>query len=417
MIIATPVGCAPTPTEMPLEIRSTVATPSKTPTIPATVTLVSTATQTPFVPRATIKVAVHVPLSGEQSIFGTDMLRAAKLAAQQLAGPLAELGYGIELISYDDRSDTATAESNAIAITGNSDILCGLGHFDSRVAIQASELYHKKALAFISLVDTSTTVTDRNFPEIDRLVGRDDGQGMAGAQFAMAQGFQRVFILGTSSLSSQKAMQYFNREAGRIGLGVVGMFTTDATDSDGAMRRMLAANPDLVYFAGRVNQANRFFRSAREQDYAGAFLGPSEMNNPAILRRAGTALLEGGLYFTEIAAPAEYYPDAEQFIQDFRAVYGSFPRLFAAQAYDAVGLCLKAIQAASVAAGGAIPARAEVASAVRALQDFKGITGTFNFNERGDPVLAKYFVYKVDMLNPDLWDRNEIIAVYEVAPP
>ncbi len=38
---------------------------------------------------------VHVPLSGDQSVFGEDIKQAAELAVQQLSAPLNELGYKI----------------------------------------------------------------------------------------------------------------------------------------------------------------------------------------------------------------------------------------------------------------------------------------------------------------------------------
>ena len=45
---------------------------------------------------------------------------------------------------------------------------------------------------------------------------------------------------------------------------------------------------------------------------------------------------------------------------------------------------MKAIEEASKAKGGDLPTRAEVAQAIRALKDYKGITGTYNFNKNGD---------------------------------
>jgi branched-chain amino acid transport system substrate-binding protein len=426
ILIMSLFGCAPALTEVPETLSPVLVTATSTtpPTetlipqtsIPETLTPVNTVT--PFVPKATIKIAVHVPLTGKQAAFGTDILHAADLAVRQLALPLQDLGYKVEVMQYDDQGSIEVAEANANEIVADPQILCGVGHYDSKVTIQATEIYHNKSLAFISPSSTTTTVTDRGHLEVNRVVGRDDGQGIAGAQFAQAQGFKSVYTLGNSSLSSRKNVDYFQHEAERIGLNLVGMFMTDETDSEGSIRRVMDANPELVYFAGRADQAGRFFKKAREAGYMGAFLGTDGANSPNLLRIAGPSLIDGGgMYFTDMVAPAGYYPDATKFVQDFQAGYGAFPQLYAASAYDAAGICMKAIEEASKAKGGEIPTRAEVARAIRALKDYKGITGTFNFNKRGDPILAKYFVIKVVSTDPHNWEDNTVVATYEVGPP
>ena len=144
LLIVNLTGCAPgTPgaVEAPTLVppSPTIAIPTTTPTE----TPIPTPTQTPFIPKATIKIVVHVPLSGDQSTFGTDIMRASELAVQQLAGPLNDLGYKIELASYDDQANIEVGVTNAKEIVANPEILCGVGHFNSRVMIQASEIYHK----------------------------------------------------------------------------------------------------------------------------------------------------------------------------------------------------------------------------------------------------------------------------------
>jgi len=412
-------GCAPATPQVLFVPTVTSVIPTATPTMPATEAPTPFPTQTPFVPKATVKIVVHAPLSGGGSRDGTDIARAAEMAVQQLAGPLTELGYKIELVSYDDQASVEVGEANARAIIANPEILCGVGHTNSNVMVQASEIYHLGSLAFVSPSSTSTTVTDRFYPEVNRIVGRDDGQGMAGAQFAQSQGFTRVFVVHSNSSSSEKNADYFMQEAYRLGVSVVGVSATDQKENfDGTIRRVLAANPEMVYIASRVDQASAFFREARAAGYTGPFLGTDGVNRPALLELAGPSLVEGGgMYYTEVVAPASNYPDAAQFIEDFNLYYGSFPQVVAAQAYDATGMCMKAIEEASKAKGGELPTRKEIANAIRNLVDYIGITGTYNFNNKGDPNPAKYFVFKVGSPDPANWDQNPIVATFDVEPP
>jgi branched-chain amino acid transport system substrate-binding protein len=82
-----------------------------------------------------------------------------------------------------------------------------------------------------------------------------------------------------------------------------------------------------------------------------------------------------------------------------------------------MAICLKAIEDATKANNGEVPTRAQVASAVRALKDFKGITGTFTFNSIGDPVSAQYFVIQVNSPDPLKWSTNPVTQTLNIAPP
>jgi len=422
-------GCAPSTREIPVAPSSSLSPPTSTltaiPTGPPTETSIPTATPipmpttTPFVPKATIRIVSHSPLSGNYSNFGTDIMHAAELAIQQLAGPLIEMGYRIELVPYDDKSNIESAVANANEIIADPGVLCGVGHFTSSITISASEIYHKAGLPFVSPSSMAAAVTDRGYLEVNRTVGRTEGQGVAAAQFANAQGFKKVFIISQPWDYGKTIVYTFRNEAVRLEIKVAGNMATDRMEHfDAIIARVLATKPDVVYFAANADQAGTFFREARAAGYMGAFLGVNAMNTSSLLGLAGPLLVDGGgMYYTDMAAPASYYPAAAKFVEDFQNMYGNTPLTYAAQAFDAAGICLKAIEEASNAKGGDLPTRAEVAKAIRALEDYGGITGTYNFNKRGDPTLADYFVYKVVSVDPNKWDQNPVVASFKAPPP
>ncbi len=426
LLILVVTGCGPAATEAPPVPSATVVQPSATPTTRPTETPVPTntpiptETPTPFVPKATFKIAGHGPQTGGLSFLGVDILRGAELAVEQLAGPLTGLGYAVEFAPSDDQDDFGVAVDVAKQIVADPDVLCLVGPSTSRILNQVKEIYHQAGLAFISPSATAAFATASGYLEVNRVVGRHDNQGMVGAQFAKAQGFGNVFVISQSGDYGEFNAFHFRNEASRLGMTVAGNISTDAMEGFGQLiDRILAADADLVYFSTlSVDQAGVFFREARAAGYTGAFLGNEGINAPALLEIAGPLLIEGGgMYYTAIAASAEYYPGAAQFIQDFETVYGAAPQIFAAQAYDAAGVCLRAIEEASKAKGGEIPTRAEVANAVRALQGYQGITGVFTFDKNGDPDPATYFVFQATSPDPADWNLNPLVATYEVSPP
>jgi branched-chain amino acid transport system substrate-binding protein len=411
-----PIEPTPVPEVIPTTISTLPPEPTTAPTPTETPTLIPSPTQTPFVPKATIKIVSQSPLSDS---WGTDLVRGAEMAVQQLAAPLSELGYKIELVSYDDQGSIQAAVTNAKELIADPEVLCGVGHLYSYLMIQASELYHKAGLAFVSPSTTLSTVTDRGYLEVNRIVGRNDVQGIAAAQFAKAQGLVNVFIIGTHNDYSQELLKYFKGEAKDLGLKLVGNVTTDEKENFGKLiANVLAANPDLIYFASDINQGGAFFREARAAGFMGAFLGPDNMDNAQLVQIAGPLLVEGGgMYYMGMAVPASLHIEANKFVEDYQAFYGEAPQFIGAGAYDSAGICLKAIENASKAINGEIPTRSEVANAIRALENYKGLTGTFTFNKKGDPILAKYYIFKVVAVDPSNWSENTLVTTLEIAPP
>jgi branched-chain amino acid transport system substrate-binding protein len=184
------------------------------------------------------------------------------------------------------------------------------------------------------------------------------------------------------------------------------------------VNQILSVNPDMVYISTAANQAIPLLTALREAGYMGRILGTERLDNPSAIRDAGTSLMQGGgLYYTITNPPAHYYPNTEDFIQDFDSQYDAAPSAFAARAYDATGICLKAIEEATRAKGGTLPTRAEVARAIRALKDYEGITGTYTFNAKGDLSPTPYYIYQVISTDAASWDQNPVVAAYDVILP
>lgn len=365
----------------------------------------------------TIKVATQSPLSGDQSVLGVDIKRGAELALEQLAGPLAEKGYKVELAPFDDQANPDTGVANAKQIVSDTAIMCGVGHLNSGVMIPSSEEYHNAGLAFVSPANTNPKVTDRGYLEVNRIVGRDDVQGVVGADFANKQGVKSVFIVHDKTAYGQGVAEFFKQEAEKLGMNVAGFEgTEEKANFDALLTPLLAANPDMVYFGGLYPQAGVMFKQAREKGYMGTFMGPDGMDSSELVNIGGAALLDGGgIVYSTVSGPASVYPGTAKFVADFKTKYGGAdPQPFAAQGYDAMAICLKAIE--NAAAAGDVT-RAAVAQQIRSLKDFQGITGTFTFNAIGDPTSAKYFVLKVTSADPLKWSENAVVETLDIAPP
>jgi branched-chain amino acid transport system substrate-binding protein len=367
----------------------------------------------------TIKIATQSPLSGGQSAIGVDIKNGAELALEQLKAPLEAMGFKVELAPYDDQANPDTGVANAKQIVADPAILCVVGHYNSGVQIPSSEEYHSAGLANVSPANTNPKVTTRGYLEVNRIVGRDDVQGVVAADFANSKGVKTVYILHDKTAYGQGIAEFFNREAEKLGMQVLGFEgTEEKANFDALLSPVLATPPDAIFFGGIYDQISVFFKQAREKGYIGMFISDDGYDSPEAINIGGPALLEGGgLFYTTVAGPAKLYPGTAKFQTDFKAKYSADPKPFAAQGYDSMAICLKAVENAAKAAGNKIPTRAAVAEAVRALKDFPGITGTINFNKIGDLTTAKYFVIQVTSADPAAWNDNKIDQTLDIAPP
>ncbi len=195
--------------------------------------------------------------------------------------------------------------------------------------------------------------------------------------------------------------------------------TEEKANFDAILAPVIAASPDILYFGGIFDQAIGLCSSRPVRKASmGMFLSDDGYNSPEAISIGGAGLLDGGgTFYTTVAGPAKLYPGTAKFQEDFKTKYGSDPKPFAAQGYDSMGICLQAIENAAQANGNKLPTRTAVTEAVRALKDYPGITGTINFNSKGDLTTAKYFVIQVVSADPAMWNDNKIDQTLDIAPP
>lgn len=410
-----PSGATPAkPTERP-GAQGTNQPPRVTPTAAQATNQSPRVTPTAAQPsKDTIKIATTSPLSGEQSVLGEAIKLGAQLAVKQLAKPLTDAGYKVELVPFDDQARTDSGVAKARSIIADPDILVVIGHLNSDVALAASDIYKNADLAMISPANTNPKLTTRGYLNVERVCGRDDAQGPAAAHFAVETlGAAKIYILHDKTSYGQGIATQFQEEAKKIGATIVGFDGTDERINFGAaLSPIKAANPDLLYFTGSYYQAGALLKQMRDQGIRATFLGTEKIDNPEFARLAVDAAV--GAYYGIPWAPASAFPDAAQFVKDYKAEFGKDAPPFAAQAYDATGIALKAIT--SLIKDGK-PTRKAVAQTIRATKDYTGITGTFTFNGNGDPTATKYFIAKVASADPRRWEDNPVFKVVEFASP
>ena len=364
--------------------------------------------------KGTIKIATQSPLSGGQAALGEGIKLGAQLALEELRGNLTKQGFKVELVPFDDQAKPDVGVANAKNIIADKDILVVIGHLNSGVAIPSSEVYKEVDLPMISPANTNEKVTDRGYANINRVCGRDDVQGPVGAEFAaQTLKVKSVYIVHDKTTYGQGVAEAFKTDVEKKGVKVVAFEgTEEKSNFDPIITPIKAKNPDLVYFGGIYDQGAPFFKQAREKGVKSRFLGPDGLDSSDLVKIAGKAVV--GIYYTTAAAPSTS-PQAKQFGDNFKKKFGKNPEPYAAEAYVATAIAIKALE--STAAGGKAPTRAAVATAIRKVK-YTGMTGTIEFDDKGDPKKASYYVMQVANENPEKWgDNKEAKRLAIAAPP
>jgi branched-chain amino acid transport system substrate-binding protein len=364
--------------------------------------------------KGTIKIATQSPLSGGQAALGEGIKLGTQLAVEKFKGNLEKAGFKVELVPFDDQAKPDVGVANARNIIADKDIMVVIGHLNSGVAIPSSEVYKEVSLAMISPANTNPTVTDRGYSNIYRVCGRDDVQGVVGSEFAHGTlKAKSAYIIHDKTTYGQGVAEFFKADAEKKGIKIVGFEgTEEKSNFDPIITPIRAKNPDLVYFGGIYEQAAPFFKQAREKGVKAKFMGPDGLDSSDLTKIAGKAVV--GMNYTSVAGPVSVYPQAKQFADEYKKKFGKNPEPFAAQAYDATAIAIKAVEA--VTKGGKAPTREAVSADIRKVKH-TGITGAVEFDEKGDPKKALYFVLQVANDNPEKWGENKEVKRLSIAAP
>ena len=363
--------------------------------------------------KGTIKIATQSPLSGGQAALGEGIKLGTQLAVEKLKGSLEKMGFKVELVPFDDQAKPDVGVANAKNIIADKEILAVIGHLNSGVAIPSSEVYKEVNLTMISPANTNPVVTDRGYPNIYRVCGRDDVQGVVGAEFAHGtMKVKTVYVIHDKTTYGQGVAEAFKADIAKKGVKVIGFDgTEEKSNFDPIVTPIKAKNPDLIYFGGIYDQGAPFFKQAREKGVKSKFLGPDGLDSSDLVKIAGKAVV--GMYYTTAAAPASS-PQAKQFADEFKKKFGKNPEPYAAESYVATAIALKALEA--VTAGGKAPTRDAVTAAIRKVK-YAGMTGTIEFDDKGDPKKASYYVLQVASDNPEKWTENKEAKRLAIAAP
>jgi branched-chain amino acid transport system substrate-binding protein len=334
----------------------------------------------------TIPIAVVGPVTGQYASFGAQMTNGAQMAVEDINAAGGVLGKKLDLDIGDDACDPKQAVAVANQMTGNGVALVD-GHYCSGSSIPASKVYAEANLVQISPASTNPAFTDdRAGPNIYRVCGRDDQQGgVAGKYLAKHFADKNIAFVHDKTAYGKGLADETKRAMNEAGKQetMYEAITAGEKDYSALVSKLKQANIDVVYFGGYHTEAGLIIRQMRDQGMNTILMGGDALITQEFWSITGPA--GEGTLMTFSPDPRKN-PAAAEVVKRFKDK-GIEPEGYVLYTYAAIQAWKQAAEKAK---------SVDSADVVKALNDteFDTVIGKFKFNEKGDPNLPPYAVYR-----------------------
>lgn len=325
--------------------------------------------------QAEILIGVAGPLSGQYAWSGEQFRLGAELAVEKINADGGLLGEKVRLIPGDDAADPeqAVALANKFVSDG---VVFVAGHWSSGASIAASAVYEDTGILMISPSSTNPKVTDEGGPNIFRVCGRDDRQGVvAGDYLAESWSGKKIAILHDGTTYGEGLAEETRKQLNKRGVteAIYDSYVPGEVDYSPLVSRMKAEGIEVFYVGGYGAEAGLMVREARDTDYGLQLVSGDALTVADFWLITGPA--GEGTRFTFFPDP-RINPDNAAVLEHFRA-RGAEPDGYTLYAYGAVQVWGQAVERAG---------SLKLDEVITSLRDneFDTVLGMLDFDDNGD---------------------------------
>lgn len=178
------------------------------------------------------------------------------------------------------------------------------------------------------------------------------------------------------------AQKYFQKTMEEEGVKVIDVETFGSKDSEysAQLTNIQHKAPDVIVVCSYYQEGSRILKKMREMGMDQPVLGDNGFVSPELGKMAGAAA--DNVYVSSMWSADRKDEKVQKFVENYTKAYGRAPDQFAASAYDGVYMAMDAMQRA-----GTTTNHKKIRDALAQMKDFKGVCGTFSFDEKRDPVV------------------------------
>ena len=327
-----------------------------------------------------LTIAMVNPLSGDAGTYGLSHKNGLELAFAEINQAGGVKGQEIELITYDDSGEPKQAAMGAQKFADQKKVLAVVGSCLSSNTLAMVPITLRAKLPH-SVVSSSTPKLSGSSPYFFRMAVEDSQVGIMMAD-----------LLSEKIKAKKVAVLYPNNDYGRgllaaaegqfkkhgVQMAYAESYLTTDKDFTALLTSIKALDVDGLALCGTYTDGALIAKQAKSIGFNKPLVGATGLYSPKFIEIAGDA--SEGVFLVGCFVPTNPDPSVQEFIKKYKTKYGIEPDSFAALAYDQ-GYVLKAAME-KAAEKGAIK-RENIRDALAA-SNYKGLTGTVTFNDKGD---------------------------------
>ena len=216
---------------------------------------------------ADIRIATAGPMTGQYASFGEQMRRGAEMAVKDINAAGGVMGQKLILEIGDDACDPkqAVAVANSLAAKG---VVFVAGHFCSGSSIPASDVYAEEGLLQISPASTNPKLTERNLPNVFRVCGRDDQQGLVAGTFLKEKfGGKNIAVIHDKTAYGKGLADETKKTLNSLGVieKLYEAYTAGEKDYSALVSKLKQNAIEALYVGGYHTEAGLIVRQMRQQ--------------------------------------------------------------------------------------------------------------------------------------------------------
>ena len=325
-----------------------------------------------------VKIGTVGPLTGGAATYGISVRNGVEIAVKEANDNNEISGVALELISEDSEGDWSKAANAFSKLVDQDKVNVIVGAVLSSETEAGGPIIMNAKVPTISPSSTATGLTVGN-PYLFRNCLSDEVQASQLAEYAVTDlGLEKFAILYTNNDYGVALKNAFEETASSLAEVVaVEAFMDNDENFKPQLTSIQQKNPDSIYIAGYYTEAAKIAQQAVEQGLDVQFLGADGFYSPVLIEIGGEAV-EGAI-FTAGFHSGDTSPAVQNFVNNYKQLFGEEPDMFAAQAYDAARIVIEAIKAK-----GTDPE--QIREGLAETKDFPGITGNTSIDEEGDTI-------------------------------
>jgi branched-chain amino acid transport system substrate-binding protein len=335
----------------------------------------------------TVKIGHVGPLTGGIAHLGKDNENGARLAVEEANAAGIRLGGApvrFELVAEDDQADPKIGNTVAQKLV-DAKVAGVVGHLNSGTTIPASAIYNQAGIPMISGSATNPALTEQGFKNVFRVVGRDDQQGPAVANYLLATVKPKVAaVIDDATAYGEGLANEVEKTLKAAGVMVLPREKgTDKTvDWKAVLTKIKGKKPDVVFYGGMDATAGPLIKQARELKIEATFGFGDGACTDKMAELAGPAA--EGLICSQAGIPVQ--AAGKKFLDAYKARFNMAPILYSPFTYDATWLLIEAMKQADS------PDPAKYLPVLAAIR-YDGASGHIEFDEKGDRKDAEMTIF------------------------